>query len=477
MAQLLECPTDALVDLHEVRVPPQDLEPSFDYVWVVQKRDDIPSGSRGRLILTDVEFCNNRPALDTETVRKLRMIVMPTARDTLLRSLGLRPYCQHGPCLMRCNGHFIPQMAPFSMNHGDYLHIVIGPLSEQQCIDTRMAVAACHHGFTNLEVVAMSREVPEGVSTHHVPNSETYLDHLPHDENGHIELVQHNATLIRTCNAPHPRTCHNDGELQETLTNLREIQNQRGRDAENDIMEALNVERPVIRDLHGFWLRLAEPWLNNRRWLEVQVWYISHARWRICVTSRPVWLGEDFTLWYDTILQAWADEIDDLDSVTLLIVSPQPEDDEGQVTCHLILVQHDVLPEEEGAALVCLSDDDYHRGRLECQAMVLPLRITHELLLTVANRISQCLRVPSMARCTTSFGLFDLTHEPMRGRPGFCYHVKIRHRSYNPMSVSFPVTVPANSPAICSCLARCHPPTTRSSSTRSCESAHCLMVS
>ena len=469
IAHLLGMRSTDLIDLHEIRSPPHDLQPSFDYILTAHRLHDLEPGTRAKLVLCDIEFCNNLPAVDTETIRHLKLIVSPMTRTNIVRMLGLRPYCQKGPCLVKLNDQFIHATGPVDLQHGDFLHIVVGPIDDQQQLDTRTAALVCHHGYGPESFGDFAHHLPAHMNFAQMPNNEYYLDSLPYDDDGHLELMQRTTHVhsdfpsfrrfqpdidpcfdVEKCNlecsTPDPLTCHNDGEIQETLGNLREIQNQRDRDAEDDIMEALNVERPVIRDLHGFWLRLAEPWLNNRRWLEVQVWYISHARWRICVSSRPVWLGEDFTLWYDTILQTWADEIDALDSVTLLIVSPQPEDDEGQVTCHVILVQHDVLPEEEGAALVCLSDDDYHRGRLECQAMVLPLRITHELLLTVSNRISQCLRVPSMARCTTSFGLFDLTHEPMRGRPGFCYHVKIRHRSYNPMSVSFPMTVPAASP-------------------------------
>ena len=105
-----------------------------------------------------------------------------------------------------------------------------------------------------------------------------------------------------------------------------------------------------------------------------------------------------------------------------------------------MLIQHDVLP-EEGAALVTLQDDGYNGGAIEHQALVLPLRITNEVLLTVANRLSFCLQTPRQARCSTRFGIFDLAHEPMRGRPGLSYHVEIRRITGQLGSALFPINL------------------------------------
>ena len=308
-------------------------------------------------------------------------------------------------------------------------------MNDEQCVSTRFAAAALQKGHQIGDLGHLALD-PGDVRVEAFPNMEDYLDTLHFDDVLHLDLTQRS---IKVCKSPEVIVSRNDGELQETLQALHDHQEAAAENRERIILEALGVERPVIRDLHGHWTRVATPWADQL-WAPIQVWYISHAAWRICPFPRTAWLNEDFTLWYRTIVDTWNDQIDPLDSVTLLIVTPQPEREEGTPAIHVMLVQHDVLP-EEGAALVTLQDDGYRDGRLEHQALVLPLRITNEVLLTVANRLTLCLQTPRQARCSTRFGIFDLTHEPMRGRPGLAYHIDIRRAAGGLGSALFPTTL------------------------------------
>ena len=453
VASLLGINTRDLLELHEVGAPPHDLEPSFDYIWVAQGVRDIPVGSHARLVLTDVEFCENFPVLDSETVRKVRMIVTPATKKTVLSALGLLPYCQQSPCLFKVNSQFVSDTGPIQLCHGDYLQVIVGPTQHCQEVDTRTAALASFHGLGRDEWPRLSRQLPDGFHLHQVPNSERYIDSQPFPEGTFVDLLQRSLTLsalsefakdnIGTAVCSQPISCHNDGEMQETLQNLRTLRNQVQPHADDRTMDQLADLLPVIRDLHGHWLRLATPWAEGTFWAPVETWYISHAVRRICAIPRTVWLGADVNQWYDTIMAAWSDYIDVTDSTTILIVSPPPVDEVGQPGIHLILVQRDVLP-EEGAGLVSLFDDGFRNGAPDRQAMVLPLRVTNEVLLTVANRMTLCLQFPRIAACSTKFGHFDLTHEPMRGRPGLSYEVRIQRWQPNvpPMAVGFQTPFP-----------------------------------
>ena len=448
VALILGTDADNIIEMHEIAVPPDDLKASFDYIWAIQRRRDLPDGARARLVLVDVEFCNNLPSLETETVRSLKLIVSPSTRTTILKALGLFPYCQQAPCLMKVNGDFVHDTGPFEFQHGDFLHIVLGPLHECQAIDTRMAALAFHRGLGQESFEQLATRLPEGFHIHQIPNPESYLDSLPFEEGHHLELWQTEVAFLPL--GPRPITLRHDGELQETLQQLNEIRGQHARTAEDDIIEALEVERPAIRDLHGFWLRVATQQADNHRIAQAHIWYISHVRWRICPAPRAIWLGEDFTLWYDNIIQSWSDQIDDAEDVDLLLVSPQPPSEEGfdgQPVIHIILAQRNTLP-NEGACLVSLQDSGYRAGRIERQALVLPMRVTREVLLTVANRLSLCLRSPRIASCVTRFGLFDVTFEPMRARPGLAFQVEIQRQQADGAlgPVNFPPTLPATVP-------------------------------
>ena len=147
---------------------------------------------------------------------------------------------------------------------------------------------------------------------------------------------------------------------------------------------------------------------------------------RICPGSRTVWLDDQVHLWHDTILQSWTDYLDQDETAEILIATPQPNRLDAQEAAHLIIVQHTDFP-DEAACLVSLSDNQFRGGQMQRQAIVLPVHITHELLLTVSNRLSICLRWTDVISCTSWFGDFELTHEGMVGRPGLALHVEIVH--------------------------------------------------
>ena len=429
IAQMLQIQPHELVDMYEIDVPPQDLAPSFDYIWAAHRLTDLQPGSRARLVLCDMEFCSNLPRLATEVVRQLKLIVSPTTRTTLLQVFRLQPYCRQAPCLVQLNGQLIHGTGPIDLKHGDYLHIILGPCSEQQCLTTRAVATACHHGIQLDSVTLQTEGNLESLHLEQVPNMDAEVDSLPPDVEASLsEFMQKDIIVQKTSLANAPHVCRNDGEQQEVLRQLRELRNQHTENPDVIIMEALEAERPIIRDLHGLWLANMMGPNNEQQELNAHVWYVSHTRWRICPTARTALLTRDFTLWYDRIIATWQDQIDHTEGVTMLLATPQPRDHMGRPMIHVILAQHDDV-QDEGACLITLLDNGYNRGHPEHQALVMPLRITHETLLTVANRINFCMQHIGTVRCSSRFGLFELTHEPMRARPGHAFEVHIQRSS------------------------------------------------
>ena len=71
-------------------------------------------------------------------------------RDQLLRSAGVKPYCQtlHDGCLVWHRGRLIPAQshATFQLSHGDYIRVVVPPFDRPE-VPTHFAVRACQAGL------------------------------------------------------------------------------------------------------------------------------------------------------------------------------------------------------------------------------------------------------------------------------------------------------------------------------------------
>ena len=448
-----------VIGLHEVTVPPQDLLAVYDSVWIVQKWDDIPQGSHLRMVLVDVEFCDHLPHLDTEVVRQTKLIVSTMTRTWLLSLLGLQPYCSRVPCLVKINGNFAPERAPFHLKHGDFLHVIVSPGDVCLPVSTRLAALAALRDIPNADLAKIAENLPDHMHWDQMPNSDRILNRLEFEMDNHaIDLLQreihvHSEGPSKLATIE----CRLDDDIQPLRNQMQGIIEQNERQGhfrqEDELIQALEQERAAIRDLHGLWSRVAAVWFNGRRWAKVKVWYISYITTRICEAAREVWLDDQVHTWYDAIINTWIDQVDPEATIDLLLVTPQPEGMEDDEAAHLIISQHSDFP-DEGAALISLTDDGYRNGVVERQALVLPIHVTHELLLTIANRLSFCIAWHQIAHCATWFRVFELTHEGMVGRPGLGYHVKVQRFAAHdtfvvpPGPTLFPVSIPTNAPPI-----------------------------
>ena len=232
--------------------------------------------------------------------------------------------------------------------------------------------------------------------------------------------VRDELTVTRT----EPLLCKTNEDLQVLREQIQGLVDQAERNQDRRLLEDLAALEPVLRDLHGLWLRVATPWQRNALWAPVSVWFISHLHWRICTSARAAWLSEDVRSWRDTILHVWADQIVWDDNVELFLATPSPVPAIGDGAAHIIIVQHQTHFAEH-AALVSLIDNGYQGGHPQRQAMVLPRRISHESLLTVSNRLDFCERHRQVVHCSSWCGSLELTHRPFLGRAGLSYTIQV----------------------------------------------------
>ena len=429
VAWMLETTEHSLLTLHEIRHPPADIE-FYDYIWIAHRIDDVPPGSRSKLVLIDVEFCSNLPRLDSETIRMVKLLSSPITRTTLLQLLGVAPYCNSWSCLVKINNDFVPQTAPIAVAHGDWLQVILAPPGPCTTLPTRLVALGLHHGLQPHDIIHLQRQLPDGFDLEQMPNPDVELTALEFDY-PRLELLQLSTTISnneieRPAKPALECRLEDFEEIREQIAQHRANANLHD---ENVLLEQLANLPTALRDLHGLWLRIATRWLDEQFWAPVLVWYVSHRHYRICEAPQIAWLSENVESWEDEIRNAWRPFFDDEAGEEIVLVMPQPPDLEAGITAHILLVQHREAEQEaqEAAAVVALRDDGHPQNLVEKQAMVLPLRVTHELLLNVANRLTACLNNRAL-QCDTSFGAFQLNNEPMIGRTGLLYEVNI-HRN------------------------------------------------
>ena len=447
-AEMMGISENRLLRLYDLPSPPDDLREAHDRVWMANRMGDIDQGSDGKLVLLDVKFCEILPRLQPEVVRQVKVILTPSNRQTLLKLLGLEPYCANWPCLMHLNHELVPHRAPFSLRHGDYLSITISPPEPHICGHTRLAVLALHHGLTIDAVPDILQELPSHMDIDQIPNPDVELTELEFDmpRLPRLELYQSSVELIvPTKSLRLDETEHIRNRIDETV-------------AANELLREglpthdLDQLPDSLQGLFDPWNEIAATWTDQTHWAPVAVWYISHLRWRICTSSRIAWLSDDLSQWETSILATWQDQIDQNEVTNIAIARPMPHRREPHIAAHVIVIQHHI-DDGEHAALVTLQDDGFREGRVDRQAMVMPNYVSHAGLLVVSNRLQDCLARPEQLRCRAKCGTFELTHEAMIGWPGCAYTVLVERLAQIPAAPFsgtsiFPVAIDHNAPRI-----------------------------
>ena len=404
-AHMLSVTPNSLIQVHDIRHPPDDLAAAGQEAIIAQQLHDLEPGSLGRLILVDVVFCNHLPALDVETIRQVKILCSPVDREKILRLLRLARY-SHRPgqaCLIHLNGEIMPtqQASAVHLEHGDYLKITVPPAARHNFIDTRLAVLAHFHNMAEAAYPHLLRQVPENMDIMQVPNPAILLDNLEEaDAVTLLHLMQYEASLRNVPYDQGDRQNMSFCELRATGEAQQQVIHHR-----QPLMNAPDRVPAALLDIFNSPAFLAEAALPEADGIRVQTWYLSHVRARRCNIPKAVHLEMDPGQWRERIQSAWNDEIDPDADVTFHTVTPQPYEIEQGITAHIIVKQHEI-PYEIGVH-VTIFDPGVREGRAVRFTAIHRQLISHYDILDMADRDQLCYR--QGMTCRTWSGWNEIT--------------------------------------------------------------------
>eukprot|EP00435_Cladocopium_sp_Y103_P018762 s1636_g4.t1 len=409
-SRLTGVPADDLVHLHFVRFGPHDLQAARVAPLIAQVYSDLPIGSVHRLVLLDIEFHEHPPAHEVSTSRRCIAVPRVLTRTALLRLTGLSVYCQktHDRCLIWHNREPIGAqfVAPFDVEHGDYLRIAVPPLPRAPVtISTRACVSRARQQPRRMNYATIvshnTHDHEDGMSV-----VDSYVDEnrplaLYDDADDRSSLLQHTAFPSSDIPVEAVLTCKVDDDHAEVRHEISRIglRNDRALGLQHDMP-------PIIHELYVFFFQVL---LAQRGQLPsefvVETWYSDHERRPHSGLGREVRLTSDFSTWFRDLVMAWEDWIDPFHALHWAIVEPTPTTGNPDVHLHLIIVQHAWYAHRSVLTTVFDPDDDPWHPRVLCFRVPTPL--SHALLQGFVDLDGRC--ELQNHRCQTWRGDHDLT--------------------------------------------------------------------
>eukprot|EP00435_Cladocopium_sp_Y103_P019115 s4248_g4.t1 len=340
VARIMQVPLDEVRQVYHVRWPPANFKTAQRQALILEKHDDLPIGSRHKLVLIDVEFHPHRPSVYVEFVRAVYAVPEQFTRSNLLTFLGLRPYCElvRQRCLVWRNGELVPLQAlgHIQPEHGDFLRVVVPPTpTSLNCLPTRPT----------------ARMAQIGVSRRHL--FQYYINHDFTDDLHEMPVLGpfvDDIRLYQTHTSLHPRVCHRDADPAE----LREQYVQESAGVRPDPTPWTPLALGFERELFLQWHRFARPGAGGvEDVMLVRTWYNDHEGFPICAQSRNVSLYADVEEWRRELLRAWSDLVDQSVEIEIIIVEPDPVEEADEIAAHLILLQRP-LPEARSVVITVL---------------------------------------------------------------------------------------------------------------------------
>eukprot|EP00435_Cladocopium_sp_Y103_P050001 s2481_g15.t1 len=315
---------------------------------------DLPLGSVHRLVLLDIEFHEHPPANEVSTSRRLVIVA----------------------CLIWHNREPIAAqlVAPFDVEHGDYLRIAVPSLPRAPVtISTR----AC---------VSRARQQPRRM------NYATIVSHNTRDHEDGMSVVDSYVDEHR------PLALVDDPDDRLSL-----LQRAVPQPSPNGL--PLDMP-PIIHELYVFFFSILAP--QHGQILSefvVETWYSDHERRPHSGLGREVRLTPDFSTWFHDLVMAWEDWIDPFHAIHWAIVGPIPVTGNPEVHLHLVIVQHAWHAHRSILTSVFDCDDDPWHPRVLCFRVPTPL--SHALLQGFVDLDGRC--ALHDYRCQTWRGDHDMT--------------------------------------------------------------------
>ena len=419
-SELTGVPEDDLVRLHYVRHGPEDLRAARTEPLIAHVYSDLPLGSVHRLVLVDVEFHEKPPANEVSVSRRCMTLPRVLTRGALLRTLGLDVYCRRAQdrCLVWHNGNSLhsQSVAPFDVEHGDFLRVAIPPwptapvhISTRACV-SRIRQQPRRMDYANLRTHP-THEHEDGMTVIDSILSEPHLQASDPDPD-HLELLQRSiATIPHTsdnCNMTGDRSIDLpadkvDGDHQIRRATMISIGQRNDQQPWN-----LHGQPPVV---HEFYDIIFQAYLTQTAPLPtdavIMTWYSDHVRRPHSGLGREVRLQADFSTWYHDLVMAWQEWVDPFSPLLFAVVHPSPADGDAEVLAHVILIQH--VQVDHSSIMAALSDsaDDPWHPRLLC--LRVPTVLSHDLLTGYMDLDGLCNLSPPRHWCQTWQGTQDVT--------------------------------------------------------------------
>ena len=322
IANAIQVPDQAIVFLHSIAAPPEDLVEGHTTPMIAQLNGELTPGSIHRYVLIDIEFHANLPTLAPEVDRSTKLIPKQLTRDQVLRILGIHSYCFRATqgrqrCLMWHNGQLVSghRLHHLNFNHGDYIKIALPPdHTVAESFTTRELAAICYNGD------ALYADLGDA-------GRELMADVLPD--------IPPDTPIVYAL----PAVFH-EGEEDSAFMQITNALDKPSLESASQPLERFQLpqfERHLQDDIAA--LLTCETQHPSQRF-PVHSWYLDHERHPRQRAARVVFLGADPTQWRSLLLEAWHDCVrHDLEAI-FHGVKPHPFSDLGGDEVHIIITQN-----------------------------------------------------------------------------------------------------------------------------------------
>ena len=408
----------ALVQCHRMPWPPADLTAAGEAGLLVQHRDDLPDGSRYRLVLVDTEFHPRPPSWEVETVPS--PIYMPeyVTRGMILRAMDLGVYCQYvqDKCIVWHNEEtftILQRRLSLHLRHGDHIRVAVPPPEDDM---THVPTRCVAHLF---QMGVSCHSVAEVNSSEYGSDPGNYEATMDDADSSEL-LQQHSVSELR------PQKRH---EQSDTSAIIKEMQTC----TTLLMIRCLRVEVPWV--LANFLLLKKLSFLDGIGFCNVGPRCIGECGQGLGVVYGPLALSSlsrtsrSTPLWWchwkaflDSTSMARTDWYSG--GVALFIVNPPPEEPGQDILAHILLVQH---PRPDSRSILMTSHDlQFHQDVRRTFAIMVPGQVFRQLIIDMMGYSQHCHH--GHVRCRVSDGRQELTDDapfPLQHGMGLYFEARL----------------------------------------------------
>ena len=406
--------------LHNIEVPPQDVNRAQTGVVIAQRKHDLPVGSTERFTLLDVEFHAAQPLVMPEVVRRARLLPDVISREQLLRGLGLYPFClrSRNRCLIWVNEEIIAFGAPrVYLSDGDYIRIAVPPGSPGiDHISTRCLATAFHQGH-NIEEILMRHTLfrvgwhEEPIGPPYVPRMRSLRDQHDEVEGEGALFLQVHRVVLPPLEEPPPLPDCVPGKVKARLPEELPYQQNSLDSIRTNQIEApqgIQAEPAVIQQIFMHWVSHAFADDTAReegdRVMEIDTWYLDMPRYLSCEQHRTVALRQDFTSWLRIFAGTWNDLLDPFWPIDLHVVRPTPPATATQRQRRLQVIVVQRVPHDGVSNLFTIVTTGPTERPVRHSARFAPLHLSKPQAIAFAGVADRCYPELSSLQCMVWHG-------------------------------------------------------------------------